>query len=153
LYCRKNTNKVYLIEINARQPASTTCETLLSRRYDDIGTNLFDAHVSSLLGVSIDVFKPGMLYDASHPHDEPIVVPGGAQIIVRSSKNFEISKAHECALKLREEGLNVIEYSNSGPNQDILRIRSNTAIMSSPTTLWDTGKRIQDIILGHDSEN
>ncbi len=44
--------KIYLLEINARQPASTTCESILQK---SIGKNMttFEAHIAALLGEKV----------------------------------------------------------------------------------------------------
>lgn len=125
------TGKLYLIEINARQPASTTFESRLQeemRRPEGAsGLTTFEAHLSALLGqpVTKDLIK----------------VSDGAQVIQRITKNVRgVSPDTIGALEL--DGFTAIPYENMGEGSDLLRIQSKKGIMNAHNEFNDTGQKI-----------
>jgi hypothetical protein len=125
--CETKTGKIYLIEINARQPASTTLESQLQKKAGD-GLTVFDAHIRALRGEK----NVGTLQDI---HD-------GAQIVQRVTKSRNKKTLHVDTDMIEMAGFGVIRYENDEPNSDLVRITSSTGIMSSPTTLNTHGKTI-----------
>lgn len=119
--------RTYLLEINARQPASTTFESILEKASGD-GMTVFDAHIDALLGRQFS----GPLLE----------IRDGAQIVQRVTRerDRETIRIDRDALKLL--GLEVIEYNPENHNQDLVRIRSSSGIMESPRSLNDLGKKI-----------
>jgi hypothetical protein len=117
--------KTFLLEINARQPASAAYESTLQ------GTDtIFEAHIASLSGFEA---KAG-----------PVV--SGAQIVKRAT-----NEAHKVDVAaLREKGLVVIEYENSAHNKELFRIQSGTdikeGIMKAHNRLNDLGEFIRSCI-------
>lgn len=131
----------YLIEINARQPASVAYESYLQQRVRDkryeIGDTVnpaittFEAHLWSLLGEDL-------------ADKELIEVSDGAQIILRNQngRNFSPEKLGEFSEKLLAHDFNVIPYTNSAPGSDLLRIQSATGIMSGHGEFNERGAQI-----------
>ena len=115
------TGKLYLLEINARQPASTSYESQLQslripRRLsprNDNDCTTFEAHLGSLLGLKPNNFKL-------------ITITDGAQIIQRvTGKKIRLNEK-----LLIKKGFNLIKYNNDKPGSDYLRIQSKQGIMS-----------------------
>ena len=120
----KNTGKIYLIEINARQPASTTLESQLQRKAGN-GLTIFDAHIQALRGENIegDIQK----------------IKDGAQIVQRVTKKINRQTIHVDTNKLKNSGFDVIQYESDEPNNDLVRITSEVGIMNSPSTFNNHG--------------
>jgi predicted ATP-grasp superfamily ATP-dependent carboligase len=123
---------IYLIEINARQPASTTYESELQtnvRMHNVPGLTVFEAHLNALL-------------------DNPITLPiipinDGAQILQRV---IDPTVAFD-SNRLVEAGYKVIVYNNHKPNSDLARIQSTRGIMETHTKFNKNGKQIIDLIV------
>lgn len=127
----KNTDKIYLLEINARQPASTTYESQLQKQKDSSGLTTFQAHLLSLLNKNIE--------------QNIININKGAQIIYRNQKNKNLNT--EKALdKLEQEQLDIIEYENKKPNSEKLRIMTKDSLIEQPDKLNTQGKKIANIL-------
>jgi predicted ATP-grasp superfamily ATP-dependent carboligase len=124
----KETGKLYLIEINARQPASTTFESSLQKE-----DTIFEAHLSALLGQSVEKITE---------------INDGAQVIIRNSASKIYSEADRTDLKKKFEdaGFAVWTYNNQKVGSDILRIQSEKNIMASHNELNDVGNTITDIL-------
>ena len=116
--------KTYLLEINARQPASAAFESMLQRATDPNASTIFEAHVSALLRLPIKDYSR-----------TPIA---GAQIVKRVTNiPYTIDTAALFAL-----GLSLIEYNNTEHNKEIVRIQSGAPIMSDHNTLNELGTSI-----------
>ncbi len=126
--------KIYLIEINARQTASTTYESYLQRR-DKTKINTFAMHLLSLNDQEIT--------------EELAEVKEGAQIILRNQENVIFDKIDDCVLKLKKLNLNVIKYNNHKSGSELLRIQSETGLMKNTKELNDLGHNIYNIIKKH----
>ncbi len=123
---------IHLIEINARQPASTTFESELQsiiRSHGVNGSTIFEAHIASLT-------------------DAPVVLPiipinDGAQILQRvmdKPVNIDVEK-------LVEAGFKVIKYINTKPNEDLLRIQTTLGIIETHNKFNGRGKKIMKYLL------
>ena len=127
-------DKISLIEINARQPASTTYESFLQRNNRDqglAGPTVFEAHLASLTGEPV--------------HEDLVLLNDGAQIIQRVTKTMD-SIADETVSSLEFAGYNVIRYDNTAYNTDLLRIQSAKGIMETHNRFNPRGKEIMDIL-------
>jgi hypothetical protein len=129
----ENTRDIYLLEINARQPASTTFESKLQRA-NGISPTLFEAHLSALTtldapGIATDVEILGRIED-------------GAQIVQRVTT----AKPSVDVTKLKTQGFSVTTYENTESNKELFRIQSNEGIMGFHNTLGERGKIIQSCI-------
>lgn len=129
----EETGNIFLIEINARQPASTTYESELQKgiRKKEKGISTFEAHLCALLEI---------------PNEGPELVPvgEGAQVILRVNHEFRIMN-HELSdivEKLKKIDVNVIEYNNDKPGDDLLRIQSKRGIMADCRKFNDLGQEI-----------
>lgn len=118
---------LHLIEINARQPASTTFESELQnnvRTHGVDGITTFEAHLLSLTEGKV----PSSL----------IPINDGSQILQRVTEkvvDYDIKK-------LMESGYNIIIYNNPKPNADLLRIQSARGIMETHNKFNARGKEI-----------
>ncbi len=133
-------NTVYLIEINARQAASTTYESELQshfREHGIAGTTMFEAHLAALSAT------PSL-----HSQIQPIEINDGAQIIDRiKNLGSKILPISDSALKkLRENGYTVIEYNNIKSGADNIRIQSKRGIMEKHNQFNSRGKEILEIL-------
>lgn len=122
------TGAIYLLEINARQPASTTYESELQAKAG-IETTLFDAHLAALLGQNWKIWSLGE-------------VKGGAQIVKRATERA--ATADVAALEAK--GLRVISYGNAAHNKELFRIQSTEGFMESHGKLNALGNFISSCI-------
>ncbi|HEY4500432.1 MAG TPA: ATP-grasp domain-containing protein [Candidatus Paceibacterota bacterium] len=127
----EKTGRTYLLEINARQPASAVFESQLQKKADPGGVSIFEAHISALAN------KPG----------KPIAgkltgISSGSQIVKRITK--KIGKIDISVL--RKKKFDVIEYENIIHNRELLRIQSSEGIMRGHGKLNDLGNFITSCI-------
>jgi len=129
-------NHMYLIEINARQPASVPLESAFQEAYRQQGLpglTIFEAHVKALLGETLN---------------EPLIpINDGAQIVQRVTKAFDHASP-EVAEALEEAGYTVISYENTQPNADLMRIQSAKGIIERHGKLNKRGEQIQELLEG-----
>jgi len=129
-----STGKLYLIEVNARQPASTTYESNIQealRASGNTGITTMEAHTDALLGKPVT--------------GELIRINDGSQIIQRVTKDKSAVDKNVIS-SLSEIGLNVINYENKDFNSDLLRIQSKTSIIEEHNKLNDLGQKISNIL-------
>ncbi len=127
--------KLYLIEINARQPASTTFESNLQQKivpqYQISHIKYlttFEAHLSGLLNL---------------PYEGQEIIPltDGAQIIQRVREHHTAPLASATA-SLTAAGFTVTPYTNTKPGEDLLRIQSPRGVMNKHNVFNEVGKHI-----------
>ncbi len=125
--------QIYLIELNARQPASTTFESQLQEAKRLQGSpdavdrmTTFEAHVAALLGEPVKPLIP---------------IKDGAQIVQRITSQKK-SLAGDVEGTLTLDGFKVISYDNTDDNADLLRIQSKTGIMLDHNRLNENGMNI-----------
>lgn len=124
------TGKFFLIEINARQPASTTFESNLQemrRAEGALGLTTFEAHIAALMGKP--VLKP------------LIEVTDGAQIIQRVTQNTK-TVSDDVIGSIELDGFKTVPYENTTANTDLVRIQSKTSVMSGHNEFNDVGQKI-----------
>jgi hypothetical protein len=126
----------YLIEINARQPASASYESQLQYplRQDTDHLTILEAHLYALLDTP--------------PHSyELLKISTGAQIIQRVTKEItSLTDAEKLISKLEELEIHLIPYGNITPNSDLLRIQSKESIIARDGEFSDIGKKIKSIL-------
>lgn len=127
-------NTIYMIEINARQPASTTFESFLqneNRIAGVVGLTTFEAHLKSLL---------------NEPIEQPLIpLNDAAQIVQRVTRTVrDIVK--DSVDSLESAGYNVVTYPNTQYNTDLIRIQSARNIMETHGRLNDRGIEIEKIL-------
>lgn len=124
-----DTGQLYIIEINARQPASTSFESYLQAQQQNNYTS-FDLHLQSLLGTAA---APSIT----------ATPPTGAQIIVRNQATpFSESCVTVFCERLKTAGFLVTRYQNTEPGSDLVRIQSSHGLMKTPTELNESGQSI-----------
>ncbi len=113
----EKSGRIFLIEVNARQPASTTFESALQaekRKAGYSGLTTFEAHIRALLGLPID--------------QDLIEITDGSQIIQRITANIQ-SLFDDIGNQLEKKGYDVVVYENTELNSDLIRIQSHQGIM------------------------
>ncbi len=121
----KKTGNLFLIEINARQPASTTFESQLQKIIgNNRGLTTFEAHVGALLKI------PNRKYTLTK-------ITSGAQIIQRITNKISKLKTPE-----KNKDFNFIKYDNEKTGADLLRVQCLRGIMKNEKKLNDFGKKI-----------
>lgn len=124
-------NTLHLIEINARQPASSTFESELQANLLNegvLGYSTFEAHILALT-------------DSLLPEDL-IQINDGAQIIQRVTSATESVRSE----KLTEVGYKTISYLNNEINADLLRIQSEKGIFETHNKFNKRGKEIIELL-------
>ena len=129
----KTSDKMYLLEINARQPASTTFESQLQRKNQPVGLTILAAHLAALLGVNVK-------------DEELIEVDNGAQIIQRVLIKGGACQTDNASVNLHAAGFDVIEYDNPDIGAESLRIQSDSSIMDDHNQLNQNGEKIARLI-------
>jgi len=128
--------RLYLIEINARQPASATFESALqgARRAEGAkGLTTFEAHIEALLG---------------HPLNEPLIeITDGAQIVQRVTKDRK-SYSEDVIGSLELAGYEVVGYENTREGEDLIRIQSKKSLMRGHDELNEDGRKVAEILQG-----
>jgi len=146
-------DQMKLIEINARQPASTTFESQLQSKFRDnglVGATIFEAHLAALTGSPLT--------------EKQIEINDGAQIVQRVTKSVQgisldpLVKAAlgqaiaegehwtEKIAKLNAAGYTTIPYSNTKSNSDFLRIQSDKGLMANHGKWNSRGEKIIEIL-------
>lgn len=124
-------DSLHLIEINARQPASTTYESQLQqllRIQGSTGSTTFEAHIHAL---------------TSHTSREQLVfINDGAQILQRVIREGQTVHPEG----LRAAGYTTISYPNTKTNADLLRIQSQRGIMETHMKFNTRGKHIIELL-------
>jgi predicted ATP-grasp superfamily ATP-dependent carboligase len=128
-------NAIHLIEINARQPASTSFEAKLQ---NDIvnnaniqGINIFEAHIDALKGQSVT--------------QKMIQINDGSQVVLRVHKDID-HISDEIIGSLQLSGYTIIQYQNTELNMDLLRIQNPKGVMSGHNSWNDRGREIVETI-------
>lgn len=125
--------RLYLLEINARQPASTTFESQLQRSEAQSlksEISIFEAHLASLLGVKENKYKL-------------IKISDGAQIIQRVTKKINKIKSASWQMKIQSsEIINIIKYNNNLPGSDLIRFQFSKGLMKEHNVFNRLGKAI-----------
>ncbi len=122
------TREIFLLEINARQPASTTFESQLQTRLG-MSPTIFEIHLAALTGQAVDDTNFRIIRD-------------GAQIVQRVT---EIPHAVNVA-GLESQSLTVTAYGNTEHNKELFRIQSERGIMKGHNILGERGELIRSCI-------
>lgn len=131
--CDEKTGKLYLIEINARQPASTSFESQLQMKKSKSGLTTFQAHLSALMGGKVS----GQL----------TVIKTGAQItqkVVSIPKKITTVKLLNKIKSLKNKKIQVFVYDNIKLESDWVRMQSASGLMTSPNILNKTGQELEN---------
>jgi len=149
----ETTGTLYLIEINARQPASTTYESMLQRMEVDRQPHpnpclsgrqaplkkgreylitTFEAHLATLLDLDLSGYSL-------------IPVTSGAQIIQRITDGIT-DVGEEVIAEMENLGCTVRKYTNTKIGSELLRIQSEKSMMNKHNLLDDLGQTIAHIL-------
>lgn len=126
------TGKMYLVEINARQPASASFESYLQSRQnstDNRQITILAAHLASLLDIKI-------------ADQQLIKITNGAQLVYRVNKKQILKNNQPVSKKLSAAKLKVIQYNNTKPNSDLLRIQTEQSVIAKHNVFNKLGKKI-----------
>lgn len=126
-------DNMHLIEINARQPASTTFESELQsniRLHGVKGPTTFEAHLDALQSIPVST--------------SIVPINDGAQILQRLIKKTADEFNIENLIK---NNFKIIKYNNPKYNSDILRIQSSKGIVETHNKLNGRGKMIIENLL------
>lgn len=135
--CENKTGKLYLIEINARQPASTSFESQLQQKKNKTGLTTFQAHFLSLLG-------------EKNIKSKLIIIKDGAQITqkVLVTKNKISTKQLDKSIKrLNKNNFKVFVYENTEIESDWVRLQSFKGILKNEKTLNKIGEQLKGFSL------
>ena len=143
-----------LIEINARQPASTTFESQLQSKFRGhglVGATIFEAHLAALTDSPLT--------------EKQIEINDGAQFVQRVTKKtntmaelgtillnrlgqdeYKGSPWQEKTADLNKAGYVTIPYSNTKPNSDFLRIQSDKGLMENHGKWNARGEKIIEVL-------
>ncbi len=125
--------KLYLLEINARQPASVPYESILQRTLSPHTPTTMDLHLNALTDTNIlEMVSMQSIC--------------GAQIVVRNS-DTETQNIRDHADKLKALDLDVLEYPyNKALGSEALRIQSKTSLMQDHQTFNELGNQIHSLV-------
>ena len=125
--------KLFLLEINARQPASVPYESMLQKKQDSKRLTTMDLHLKALAGKSI----------AENSQTSHI---SGAQIIYRNTEQLNDTDRSAQVQKLKDHGFNVISYPyNRQSGSEALRIHSESSVISEHNMLNKQGQEIRNM--------
>ncbi|MBI2037355.1 MAG: hypothetical protein HYT15_00260 [Candidatus Magasanikbacteria bacterium] len=134
------TKRLYLLEINARQPASTGFESQLQnlhiKQQKDSHINTFQAHFAALLGIKFQNYQL-------------TAIQTGSQIVQRVTAEKPYKNINEYWKKLKKLAstnpavINILPYNNTAPGSDLARIQLSEGIMAKHGYFNKLGKEIQ----------
>lgn len=133
----EKTGTLYLLEINARQPASTSYESYLQQlsRTQTQELTMFEAHILSLLQSDCKGYVPTTCH-------------AGAQIIIRGLTDAKRTEEtiEQMKKNIEQLGHHVIEYQNTTPGSDLLRIQTTQGIMTDHGIFNEKGEAIRNCV-------
>jgi len=140
----KTRKKIFLLEINARQPASVTYESELQSEIRELAKDspliansltMFEAHLLSVLGQDIS--------------GDIVMLNDGSQIIQRITTRLPLDLKHKSLIikSLESKGFKVINYNNTKANADSMRIQSKLGIIEGHNKLNKRGEIIMKSII------
>jgi len=124
----EKTGRIYLIEINARQPASTSFESELQAacRKAAYEITVFQAHLSALLGLEFS-------------GERLIKIKNGAQIVQRVTEKIDKMRTPKID---SPDIANIILYKNEKPGSDLCRIQTGRHLVSGHNILSKLGRAV-----------
>ncbi len=133
------TGKLHLLEINARQAASASYESILQDRQRATDNErqtltVFEAHLASLLSIDISSNSVVPIHD-------------GAQIIVRSTEETSHIDEERFMSLLEKHNEYVIPYTDTSPESDNFRIQSTHGLMAAHNVFNEYGNTIRELVL------
>ena len=133
----QKTGNIYLLEINARQPASVTYESNLQKKHTSKSAKnmmtTFEAHIAALAGISTKEYSITPLKK-------------GAQVLVRKTENSKNVIPEKTKKSLEKIDLTLIVSEKEIVGNELLRIQSEESLMQADQRFNEKGKRIVKII-------
>lgn len=135
----EKTGQVYLLEINARQAASTTYESTLQNQArsnssaagkENSSLTIFEAHLASFSKPVTEMIMP---------------IASGAQIIQRHTSVVHTIEQDQIT-DLNQLNLTTIVYEDGTENSDLVRIQSTESLVKKHGTLNNLGLKIGSIV-------
>lgn len=138
----KKTGQLYLLEINARQPASTTFESELQ----EINKEQLTKSKSETAKLLLTTFEAHLSALLQNPYQNEKItsLTTGAQIIQRVTKETPTICQPRIA---KPDNLQYILYNNTALNADLLRIQTDSNIMKAHDKFDLEGCRIIDFVI------
>jgi hypothetical protein len=166
-----NSRKIFLLEINARQPASATFESSLQRRassnnpesdnsqnnFTEKKLTIFEAHLKGLTEESAKGSAEKLPEEKNKPTGinakqlqssaiSLIPICAGAQLIQRVTEIFPGNRKPreigEIIERLEQKDLHCIPYDNIKPNSDFLRIQTYERFLKNHAELNELGTTV-----------
>ncbi len=131
------TGKLYLIEINARQPASTSYESQLQQKKNKNGLTTFQAHLLALMGEKNTTAKLTVIKD-------------GAQItqkVMPNKNKISNKKLSQNIAKFCKDNFQVFVYENTEIESDWIRMQSPRGILKDQNSLNSIGEKCTEFAL------
>lgn len=143
----EKSGKLFLIEINARQPASTSFESQLQQ---NAITNNKNCHFDRAKRAekSLTTFQAHLLslLEEKETKTNLIKIKSGAQItqkIVSLKKVIKLNKLLEKIKVLKKNNFQIFLYNNDKPESDWVRIQSKSSVADAPNSLNKHGEIMQ----------
>jgi len=133
----KKTGKLFLIEINARQPASTSFESILQQKINKTGLTTFQAHILALIG-------------QKNVDNKLTVIRSGAQItqkVLKENQKISNNETNKIVEQLHKNNFEAFVYENTEFESDLIRMQSDRGILKDENTLNKTGEKIRELVL------
>lgn len=120
--------KTYLLELNARQPASSVYESTLQKKAEPTKLSVFEAHLAALTKAPIK--------------SEIATIEKGSQIVKRvTNEKYDVDID-----SMKRKGLNIMEYKNDLHNKELFRIQSTSGVMEGHNLLNSLGLLIASCV-------
>lgn len=143
----EKTNKLYLIEINARQSANVTFESQLQNAVSPIVNSQISKHKAF---TSLTTFEAHLLSLLRQPYSNQqlISIKSGAQIIQKITQKINPSTLNTPPTEhdLTNDNFTVLRYNNTEPEKDFIRIQTTKSFLKNSDTLNTNGKKIIKIL-------
>lgn len=136
--CDEKSGKLYLIEINARQPASTSFESQLQANViltclgGEESLTTFQAHLLSVL-------------EQKYDNQKLIKITDGAQItqkVMSTANKLQNLKIENNFKRFEKMGYKIVLYNNTDIEADWVRIQSSNGIMKAPNFFNKKGSEL-----------
>ena len=128
----QKTEKLYLLEINARQPASTTCESQFQQKYKQKNSvTTFEGHLFALLEYS----KPFSI----------IPLHSGSQIVQRITEKI---KTYKPPTYYKKPNFDIQLYTNTKQGKDLIRLQfEKESVIKKHNILSESGEMAMDFVM------
>ncbi len=141
--CDKKSGKLYLIEINARQPASTS----------------FESQLQSVIPVKMRILKDSLTTFQAHllalngqkgTNTKLTIIKDGAQItqkVLKSKNKITGKKLDSIVNGFCKNSFKAFVYKNIEVESDWIRLQSAKSIFKDQNNLNEVGKKLKDFVL------